>query len=52
MYDLHMGGAAPPSEPGAQRVTARIVPDRIYLPTFAAIFRATPGAEEERAQDP
>ncbi len=40
MYDLHMGGAAAPPEPGAQRVTARIVPQRVYVPTFAAIFGA------------
>ncbi len=46
MYDLHMGGAAPPPEPGAQRVTARIVPQRIYVPTFAAIFGAVGSADE------
>jgi len=37
MYDLHMGGATPPPEPGAQRVIVRIVPQHIYLPTFPAI---------------
>jgi PPOX class probable F420-dependent enzyme len=45
MYDLHMGGAAPPPEPGAQRVTARIVPLRTYIPTFAAIFGAAGSAD-------
>jgi PPOX class probable F420-dependent enzyme len=44
MYDLHMDGATPPPEPGAQRVTARIVPHRIYVPTFAAIFNAAGSA--------
>jgi PPOX class probable F420-dependent enzyme len=44
MYDLHMGGATPPPEPGAQRVTARIVAQHIYVPTFAAIFSAAGSA--------
>jgi PPOX class probable F420-dependent enzyme len=52
MYDLHMGGAAPPPEPGAQRVTARIVPERIYVPTFAAIFAAAQSAAEQQAENP
>jgi PPOX class probable F420-dependent enzyme len=34
MYDIFMGGATPPPEPGAQRVIVRIVPERIYLPEF------------------
>jgi PPOX class probable F420-dependent enzyme len=34
MYGLHMGGATPPPEPGAQRVTVRIAPQRIYAPAF------------------
>ena len=34
MYDIHMGGATPPPEPGVQRVIVRIVPRRIYVPTF------------------
>jgi PPOX class probable F420-dependent enzyme len=34
MYEIHMGGATPPPEPGAQRVIARIVPRRVYVPTF------------------
>jgi PPOX class probable F420-dependent enzyme len=50
MYDLHMGGAAPPPEPGARRVTARIVPQRVYLPTFAAIFGAAGSADQQVAQ--
>jgi PPOX class probable F420-dependent enzyme len=32
MYDIHMGGATPPPEPGAKRVTVRIVPERVYVP--------------------
>lgn len=51
MYDLHMDGAAPPPEPGAQRVTARIVPQRIYVPTFAGIFGAIGAADEPQAQN-
>ncbi len=30
MYDLHMGGATPPSEPGAHRLIVRIRPHRAY----------------------
>jgi hypothetical protein len=30
MYDLHMGGATPPSEPGAHRLIVRIRPYRAY----------------------
>ena len=36
VYDIHMGGATPPPEPGAQRVIVRIVARRIYVPTFPA----------------
>jgi PPOX class probable F420-dependent enzyme len=32
MYDLHMGGATPPPEPGAERIIVRIVPRQVYLP--------------------
>jgi PPOX class probable F420-dependent enzyme len=32
MYDIHMGGATPPPEPGAERVIVRIHPQRVYLP--------------------
>ena len=32
MYDLHMGGAAPPPEPGAQRLIVRLRPRRHYAP--------------------
>jgi PPOX class probable F420-dependent enzyme len=32
MYDIHMGGATPPAEPGAERVIVRMKPDRIYVP--------------------
>jgi PPOX class probable F420-dependent enzyme len=30
MYDLHMGGATPPSEPGAHRLIVRVRPHRAY----------------------
>ena len=32
MYDLHMGGAPAPSEPGAERLIVRLRPKRIYAP--------------------
>jgi len=32
MYDLHMGGATPPPEPGAERLIVRLRPKRIYVP--------------------
>jgi PPOX class probable F420-dependent enzyme len=32
MYDLHMGGATPPPEPGAQRLMVRIRPQHTYAP--------------------
>jgi PPOX class probable F420-dependent enzyme len=32
MYDIHMGGATPPPEPGAERVIVRIHSRRVYLP--------------------
>src|ERR1700679_4175292 len=32
MYDIHMGGATPPPEPGAKRVIVRITPRLVYLP--------------------
>ena len=37
MYDIHMDGATAPPEPGAQRVIARILPQRVYVPTFPAV---------------
>ena len=40
MYDIHMGGATPPPEPGAQRVIVHIVPHRIYVPTFPGLSNA------------
>jgi PPOX class probable F420-dependent enzyme len=30
MYDLHMGGATPPPEPGARRLIVRVHPERAY----------------------
>jgi len=32
MYDMHMGGATPPVEPGAQRLIVRLRPKHIYVP--------------------
>jgi PPOX class probable F420-dependent enzyme len=32
MYDLHMGGATPPPEPGAQRLIVRLRLSRVYAP--------------------
>jgi PPOX class probable F420-dependent enzyme len=32
MYDLHMGGATPPPEPGAHRLIVRVCPQRAYAP--------------------
>ena len=40
MYDIHMGGATPPPEPGAERVIVRMKPDRIYVPP---LFEPTSG---------
>jgi PPOX class probable F420-dependent enzyme len=37
MYDLHMGGAAAPVEPGAERLIVRLRPRRVYaMPSFVA----------------
>lgn len=32
MYDIYMGGATPPPEPGAQRLIVRIRPQKVYVP--------------------
>lgn len=32
MYDLYMGGATPPPEPGAERLIVRLTPTRFYVP--------------------
>jgi PPOX class probable F420-dependent enzyme len=50
MYGIHMGGASPPPEPGAQRVIARIVPHRVYVPTFPGPANADGNADEQQAQ--
>jgi PPOX class probable F420-dependent enzyme len=34
MYDIFMGGATPPPEPGAQRVVLRLTPRRVYVPSW------------------
>jgi PPOX class probable F420-dependent enzyme len=34
MYDIFMGGATPPPEPGAQRVIVRLTPTRVYVPSW------------------
>jgi PPOX class probable F420-dependent enzyme len=37
MYDLHMGGAAAPVEPGAERLIVRLRPRHVYaMPSFVA----------------
>ncbi len=51
IYDIHMGGATPPPEPGAQRVIARIVPQRVYVPTFPGPANAAGNADEQQDQD-
>jgi PPOX class probable F420-dependent enzyme len=37
MYDLHMGGATAPVEPGAERLIVRLRPDHIYAPPSFAV---------------
>jgi PPOX class probable F420-dependent enzyme len=32
MYDIYMGGATPPPEPGAERLVVRVTPTQIYNP--------------------
>jgi PPOX class probable F420-dependent enzyme len=52
MYALHMGGATPPPEPGAERVTVRIVPRRVYLPpAYNGGLDAVSTADERRTQE-
>jgi PPOX class probable F420-dependent enzyme len=34
MYDIFMGGATPPPEPGAERVIVRLSPTRVYVPSW------------------
>jgi PPOX class probable F420-dependent enzyme len=43
MYDLHMGGATPPSEPGAERLIVRLRPDHIYAPPSYVATAEPPG---------
>jgi PPOX class probable F420-dependent enzyme len=52
IYDIHMGGATPPPEPGAQRVIVRIVAQRIYVPTFPGLSNVSGSADKQQAQDP
>jgi PPOX class probable F420-dependent enzyme len=40
MYNIHMGGATPPPEPGAERLIVRMRPDKVYVPP---LYRATSG---------
>jgi PPOX class probable F420-dependent enzyme len=42
MYDLHMGGATPPPEPGAERLIARLRPRHTYAPPSYAAGPAEP----------
>jgi PPOX class probable F420-dependent enzyme len=39
MYNIHMGGATPPPEPGAERLIVRMRPDKVYIPP---LYQATP----------
>jgi PPOX class probable F420-dependent enzyme len=32
VYDIHMGGATPPPEPGAERLIVRLRPQKVYTP--------------------
>lgn len=32
LYNVHMGGATPPPEPGAERLVVRIIPQKVYVP--------------------
>jgi PPOX class probable F420-dependent enzyme len=48
MYDIHMGGATPPPEPGVQRVIVRIVPRHIYIPAFPGPSPAAATAPSRR----
>jgi PPOX class probable F420-dependent enzyme len=34
MYDIHMGGATPPPEPGGRRLIVRITPQTVYVSPF------------------
>jgi PPOX class probable F420-dependent enzyme len=34
MYDIHVGGATPPPEPGAQRLIVRITPHTVYVSPY------------------
>ena len=43
MYDLHMGGATPPSEPGAERLIVRLRPDHVYAPPSYVATAKQPG---------
>jgi hypothetical protein len=50
MYDLHMGGATPPPEPGAKRVIVRILPRQVYLPpTYDPGSDGLAAADEHRS---
>ena len=51
MYAIHMGGATPPPEPGAQRVIVRIAAQRIYVPTFPGLSNVSGSVDKQQAQD-
>jgi PPOX class probable F420-dependent enzyme len=34
MYDIHMGGATPPPEPGTERLIVRISPRKVYVSPY------------------
>ena len=39
MYNIHMDGATPPPEPGAERLIVRMRPDKVYVPP---LYQPTP----------
>ncbi len=45
MYAIHMGGATPPPEPGAERLIVRMRPDKVYLPP---LYQAAPRTDRSR----
>jgi PPOX class probable F420-dependent enzyme len=49
MYNVHMGGATPPPEPGARRVIVRIIAQHIYVPTFPGPSNTAGSQDEQQA---
>jgi PPOX class probable F420-dependent enzyme len=51
MYDLHMGGATPPPEPGARRLVVRLRPEHIYAPPAYRAAPEQPGSQQTPRSD-